>query len=344
MRLIPFSRRTFIAAVGLLLTGSLPVNGSEFPVWPVPGDAFARGEPLEEWVQPTATGRPESALFGCVRNNGNRFHEAIDIAPVLERRRGEATDPVKAIHPGRVAYVNRVAGNSSYGRYVVLEHPELAPAIYTLYAHLASIPDAIETGEPVAAGDVLGIMGRSAGGYRIPPSRAHLHLEIGLRLTNRFDDWYDRQAYSSENHHGNFNGMNLTGWDPLDYFTAWRDGRVSSVATYLATIEPGLLLHIRTSQYPEFLERYPQLKADGSPETDRAGWEIALSPWGLPLYLRALRDRELRGARNPGDISVVAVNESGLETYACRDIVIRRNGKPYLGSGGRRVLELLFTP
>ena len=328
----------------IVLVGVLRALQGEAPVWPLSGEAFSEGRPLVDFVQPTASGKPESALFGCVRNSGNRFHEAIDLAPVLERRRGEATDPVRAIHPGRVVHINRVAGQSSYGRYVVMEHPGLVPAIYSLYAHLARIADGLERGNSLDAGETLGIMGHSAGGYYIPPSRAHLHLEVGLRLTRDFQDWYDRQGYKSENHHGNFNGMNLSGWDPLDYFTAWRDGEVLSLEAYFERIPPGIVLHIRTSRYPDFLERYPHLKETGCPESERVGWEVTLSPWGLPLGLRGLRERELLGVVHPGDISVIAVNEEGLEAYACRDLTVRRNGNLYLGSGGRRVLELLFNP
>lgn len=315
---------------------------AQAPQWPIPGDAFARGEPAASFVQPTASGTPESALFGCVRNDGSRFHEAIDLAPVLPRRRGEAVDPVGAVHSGRVVHLNRIAGQSSYGRYVVLEHPDLSPAVYTLYAHLAAIPEGLEPGQAVAAGQEIGTMGRSAGGYSIPAARAHLHLEIGLRLSQRFQAWYDRQGFSSDNDHGNFNGMNLLGWDPLDYFAAWREGRVDSPGAYLAGMDPGVVLHLRTRRTPDFLERYPVLKAEGCPESERAGWEIFLSPWGLPLSFRPLAEAEISGAREEGDVSVIAVNEAGLAAFACRRIASYRNGQASLESGGRQILELLF--
>lgn len=332
------------AAIIALLASLAAAFAGEAPLWPVPGKAFERGEPYAAFLQPTASGEPESALFGCVRTNGRRFHEAIDIAPVLPRRRGEATDPVRAVHAGRVVHVNRIAGNSSYGRYVVLEHPGLQPAIYTLYAHLATIADGIEPGMEVDRRAELGIMGRSAGGYVIPRSRAHLHLEVGLRLSGDFQSWYDRQGYESENHHGDFNGMNLIGWDPLDYFAAWREGRVSSLLEYIEGLEPGILLHIRTRRYPDFLERYPQLKLDGCSEPQRAGWELILTAWGLPVSLKPLTENELRGVRHAGDISILAINRPALEAFACRKIVSGRNGRFVLASGGHHILELLFKP
>jgi peptidoglycan LD-endopeptidase LytH len=313
-------------------------------VWPVPGDAFAAGRPFAEFVQPTASGEPESALFGCVRSEGNRFHEGLDLAPVLARRRGEASDPVGAIHDGVVVHINAVAGNSSYGRYVVLEHPDLAPGLYSLYAHLASVTDGLRPGARLSAGAPLGIMGRSAGGYTIPRARAHLHLEVGLRLSDSFDAWFDRQGYKSPNHHGNFNGMNLMGWDPLDYFSAFRDGRARSPLEYLESIPPAVLLHIRTGRLPDFLRRYPQLWLDGCPEDQRAGWEVVLSAWGLPLSLKPLRAGELRGAPGAGDISVLAIDREALSAYACRRIVTVENDVVRLDAGGRQLLEILFMP
>jgi murein DD-endopeptidase MepM/ murein hydrolase activator NlpD len=317
---------------------------AQAPLWPLPGTHFEDKRPYAEFVQPTAAGTTESALFGCVRNDGSRFHEAIDLAPVLPRKSGRTTDPVKAIYGGRVAHINRISGNSSYGRYVVVEHIGLEPAVYSLYAHLASIPDSLQAGDSVEAGDELGILGRSAGGYSIPRSRAHLHLEVGLRLSDDFESWYQRNRYSSPNLHGNYNGMNLIGLDPLDFYTAFRDGRVTTILEYLEQLPPALMLHIRTRRYPDFLELYPQLKLDGCSESERAGWEVILSGWGFPLSLRPLREADLRGVRAPGDISIVASNQSEIDAYGCRDLTTDRNGQLFLGSGGRMVLELLFKP
>ena len=65
-------------------------------VWPTESKAFGNGAPYEEFIQPTASGRPESGLFVDTRNNGYRFHEGIDIKPVRRDRKGEALDGVFA--------------------------------------------------------------------------------------------------------------------------------------------------------------------------------------------------------------------------------------------------------
>ncbi|MGJ3243942.1 MAG: M23 family metallopeptidase, partial [Opitutales bacterium] len=106
----------------LLGTGVLRAAGLENLVWPTPNPAFMRGEPIEAFVQPTVSGDPESGLFGCVRNDGSRFHEGLDLFPLYRDGRGEARDPVYAILPGRIVHINTSAGLSSYGRYVVVMH------------------------------------------------------------------------------------------------------------------------------------------------------------------------------------------------------------------------------
>ena len=323
----------------------LPLTtGAQAPVWPVPGEVPELPGEYAAIVQPTASGQAESALFGCVRNNGNRFHEAVDIAPVLERKRGEATDPVVAIHDGIVRHISTVAGNSSYGRYVVLEHPGLDLQIYSLYSHLAKVEPGLKVGQNLQAGQVLGIMGRSAGGYSIPRERAHLHLEIGLRLSGTFETWYQRQAYRTPNQHGNFNGMNLIGFDPLAYFGAFQKGGVESPHGFDEALPPAVMLHLYTTRRPDFLDRYPELLLPGAGPDKQAGWEVILSAWGMPLSIKPLRADELKGVDAPGAISVVGINRASLDAYGCRDIIDEKRGKVTLGRIGQNIIEILFMP
>ncbi len=330
-------------AIFLVLLAGLACSAAG-PLWPLPEDPFEKGQEYPEFVQPTASGQSESALFGCIRNGGNRFHEAIDLAPVLPRSKGEVTDPVAAIYDGVVRHVSRVSGNSSYGRYVVLEHPGQDLAVYSLYAHLSRIEKGLEPGQIVRAGQQIGVMGRSAGGYTIPRQRSHLHLEIGLRLTDAFEEWYRRQGYDTPNQHGPFNGINLVGWDPLDYFQAFREGRAESPLGYIGSLPPAVMLHVFTTRRPDFLERYPELVLPGCEPSEQAGWEVLLSAWGLPLSFKPIRQEDLNGVRNPGDISVVGINREALEAYACRDIIDERGDRVLLGRGGQTLMEILFMP
>ena len=330
-----------LALLAFILTHAL---GASQPVWPVAGSTFTHAGDYPSWGQATASGEPSSALFGCVRTNGKRFHEAIDIAPVGKRRRGEATDQVVAIHPGVVKHISTVSGNSSYGRYVVVEHPGLDIQVYSLYAHLAKIRPGLAVGQMVDAGDELGIMGRSAGGYTIPRERAHLHLEIGLRLSDQFQEWYRRQNFTSPNRHGNFNGMNLVGLDPAAYYEAFRLRKVNSPLDFIEQLPPAVQVHVMTPRMPDFAKRYPELVLPGCKDTERGGWEVLLGPSGLPLAMKPLRTSELRGVAKAGDISVVGVDRRALEACSCRRIIEEKKGKVILGRGGQQVMELLFMP
>ena len=164
---------------GFLLASVLQVKAlaTHLPHWPTINTAFSEGSPLSAFIQPTASGLIESGLFGCVRNGGSRFHEGFDLYPVQRDARGEALDSILCILPGTVVHVSSIAGHSSYGRYVVIAHREESLEFYSLYAHLASIKSGIKPGVNLESGAILGVMGRSAAGYHIPKSRAHLHFE-----------------------------------------------------------------------------------------------------------------------------------------------------------------------
>ena len=68
-----------------------------------------------------------------------------------------------------------------------------------------------------AGGKVLGVMGHSSTNETaIPKERAHLHFEVGLLLSEKFQAWYDAEEDNrgTPNQHGIFNGQNLMGFDP----------------------------------------------------------------------------------------------------------------------------------
>ncbi len=118
--------------------------------------------------QPTASGRPQSALYGSTRT-GRRgkylratFHEGIDLAACRRDRRNRPLDEIFAVADGQAAYINRIAGNSNYGKYVVLTHADPVGKIYTLYAHLAAIAPGLRAGRPVQAGQTIGRMGNTS--------------------------------------------------------------------------------------------------------------------------------------------------------------------------------------
>ncbi|HEY0946059.1 MAG TPA: M23 family metallopeptidase [Opitutaceae bacterium] len=309
--------------------------------WPTPNPAFREGMGIERFVQPTVSGETTSGLFGCVRSDGAQFHEGLDLFPVARDAHGEAIDAVFAAMPGVVAHVNARPAESSYGRYVVLEHTGAAPAVYTLYAHLRAVQPGLKRGDRVTPGQVLGTMGRSAGGYSIPKDRAHLHFEIGVRVTDAFQAWYDGRKFGSPNEHGVWNGMNLMGLDPLDFYRKLQERRVDDVAGYFAQMETAVRLRIATRRVPDFAIRYPVLVKGAVPAEGRAGWEIRFNATGVPFAWRPLGPGELSGYK-PDEVRIVEVNTAVTHACRCKALVVKRGSRSEPGKDLQTVLQQLF--
>jgi peptidoglycan LD-endopeptidase LytH len=277
-----------------------------------------------------------------VRSSGTQFHEGIDIKPVSRDRRGEPLDLIFAVMAGVVRHISSAPGASSYGRYVVLEHPGASPAVYTLYAHLARIDPALRTGQPVAVGAVLGTMGHSSGGYTIPKERSHLHFEIGVVLTHDFQPWYDRKKFGSRNDHGIWNGMNLLGADPLAFFNDWRSGRISQVQDFFTRMDEVVRVRIATFNTPDFVTRYPSLLTKPLPLGTVAGWEIRFGWTGIPFAWTPLSVSEVAGMKLHQP-QIVDVNTTVERRERSRSLAVpRRGGGWTVGRDLDTVLQLLF--
>lgn len=266
----------------LLCLGTPPLGATEV-AWPTTMERAAIRTPAD-YLQPTVSGKLESALFGMVREDGRRFHEGIDIKPSRTDREGEPLDLVLAAMDGEVAYLNPKA-SGGYGQYIVLLHAGAEIPVYTLYAHLARIEPSLRVGQPVRRGKSIGLMGRTADADSpITKDRAHLHFEVGLVLSKGFNLWYASQPENkqSRNLHGLFNGMNLVGMDPL---LVIGKGKVDVLAA-LRSQPTAFTVGLRTSKPPDFVTRYPAL-VRGDP-TRAVGWYVEFSWQGMPTSWTAL--------------------------------------------------------
>jgi hypothetical protein len=330
-----------LLVVGVLGTGATPAARAAIDlVFPTPNKTWDRGD-IGTFVQPTVSGDPESGLFGCVRTGGAQFHEGLDIKPMARDRRGEATDPIFAAMDGIVKHVSLSPGNSRYGRYIVIEHPEQTPAVYTLYAHLARVEPGIRAGGAVKKGQTIATMGRSAGGYAIDKERAHLHFEIGLRATDDFASWYAWKRFGSKNEHGAYNGMNLFGIDPLDFLRQWRAGRVQSFQQYFDRMRPMVTLRVATTRVPDFIRRYPSLLTrpiDGL----IGGWEVRCNGTGLPYSWTPLSPNEVIGMRM-NEVRIVAADAAALRSSRCKQLVKPRGGGHLPGDDLQTMLQQVFA-
>ena len=100
--------------------------------------------------------------FGCVRSDGWQMHEGLDIRCLQRDKHGEPTDPVMATADGTVVYINSRPSLSNYGNYIVVRHQIEGMEIYSLYAHLHNAREGLRVGQPVKAGEVIALMGRTA--------------------------------------------------------------------------------------------------------------------------------------------------------------------------------------
>ncbi|MBN1674656.1 MAG: M23 family metallopeptidase [Kiritimatiellae bacterium] len=320
------------------------VNQLETLVWPTeadpqPGELDA---PSLRLFQPTAAGTVESALYGSTRTGESggrlysRFHEGIDIRAQRRDRRGRATDAVRAAAAGTVAYVNRAAGNSSYGLYVVLTHEQPFGTAYTLYAHLAEVAPGIRPGAAVTPGETLGTIGHTST-LGIPEPRSHVHFEIGLIQNQHFRKWHRAHKTAGQADHGICHGWNLTGIDPLDVFRMHAQRGVFDWQRYLATHPVAVHLLI-AREYPlDYFRRYPSLWQGAA--YDGNGMVLKVSAGAVLLGGRNATAEE-RARQGRQKACVLRTDEQALGRNG-RHLIRRSRGKWTLTSAGERWLSIL---
>jgi murein DD-endopeptidase MepM/ murein hydrolase activator NlpD len=287
-------------------------------------------------------GRPwTSGQFGCVRSEGFKFHEGLDIRCLARDRRGEPTDPVMASADGTVAYISTRAGLSNYGIYVVLRHQVEGLEIYTLYAHLSAVRKGLRIGDTVRAGEVVATMGRTTNTREgISKERAHLHFEIDLVANGRYAAWHASTLKGVRNDHGNFNGRNLLGIDPAAIFREQaRLGAGFRLVQFLQSQPVLARVAVRGAQ-PAWVRRYPQLVVR-NPVAERegiAGYEFSLAFNGLPIRITPRSARELPGN---GKVQLLDVNAAELAQHPCGKMVFKRGQVWTLLPKGQELIDLL---
>ena len=282
---------------------------------------------FEDFIQPTVSGEISSGTFGMVREDGKRFHEGLDIRPSRVLANGEAADRIFSAIAGKVAYLNHET-NGPYGKYVVLVHPEAEIEVYTLYAHLAAIDKNLRVGDPLPQGKAIALMGRSSTPENPTPlERSHLHFEVGLRLSDSFNRWYNKKndPLKNPNLHGIWNGQNLVGFDPSYILKSTRVNLLDVVHN----LPTALAVVIRTRTAPDFVYRYPGL-TNGEAST-AAGWYIEFTWHGLPKHWTALPADSKQLPSN--GFKIVGMNPQ------MRDLMIQRQ---MLASDGKKPGEILI--
>jgi len=259
-----------------------------------------------------------------------RFHEGIDIAPVKRDKAGNPLDLVMSIAKGKVVHTSDIAGRSNYGKYVVVEHDWENSKVYSLYAHLAEITARV--GDAVNPGSVLGRMGYTGAGLN--RTRAHVHLEIALLMSEHYEGWH-KTYFGSANYHGNFNGMNLAGVDVAAFFLEHRANPDLKFSEFVLSRPAQFKVLVPASGIkPEFLARYPWMKRGEVP--DPVSWEIGFAATGHAISFTP-------SIRPISQAAVSHIRPSEIpQRWLTRGLLRGEGNHASLSSSGRQLLALVL--
>lgn len=333
-------KRVRALAAILLLAAVAPIAAQPLTLPTANRHLFDPGA-AERFYAPTPGKTWTSGCFGCSRSDGRQFHEGIDILRTTTDRAGEPTDPVRAAAAGSVAYINHKAGESSFGKYVVLRHDLEGIRIYTLYAHLRDVAAGLQPGAELRAGDAVGILGRTTNTKtRIARERAHLHFEISLVLSDQFDRWHRENYQGARNEHGVWNGRNFQGLDPAEVLQRQqREGTGFSLLDYIR--QQPELFRVLVPKNDFFYARFYRPLMRRNPVAEREGikgFEIVFNFAGVPCQLIPRAASEVTFGAG---YRLLSVNEAEQKARGCRDFVVRQRGTWALSRTAVQLLDLL---
>lgn len=295
----------------------------------------------ERFFVPTVGKTWKSGCFGCVRTEGWQLHEGLDIRCLQRDKKGEAVDPVMATADGTVAYVNRKAGLSNYGNYLIVRHIVDGIEIYSIYAHLREIREDLKPGATVKSGEAIGVMGRTANTREgISKDRAHVHFELNLFVNDQFPAWYKKTYPKQRNDHGQWNGQNLLGIDPRAILLEQQEQGAKFNLIRLIQSQPELCrVFVRETKFP-WLARYAPLVRSNpiAAKEGVVGYEISLNFIGIPISLTPRAASEIKSKAR---VQLISVNEAEYQKNPCRKLVTKRSGRWELANNGLRLIELL---
>jgi len=186
----PPSRRTALAVrqQPTAPADTMPLPGSFGPEWPPTEASLIADLGRDAWLHPLAgplrrMPARDSRVFGAERPGDRpiecrKGHCGVDLG-------GEIWgEQVHVAHDGIVDRVQRDANEQHGGHYVRIAHRNAT--VFTQYFHLAAVPRWVQSGTPVKAGDVIGLLGDTG----VKESTAHLHFTVSVRPANDWPEQY----------------------------------------------------------------------------------------------------------------------------------------------------------
>ncbi len=293
-----------------------------------------------QFFQGTAGHDWRSGQYGCVRSGGRQFHEGIDVRCLERDRRGEPKDRVLAVADGEVAYAARVAGQSSYGRYLLVRHRWDGVEVFSLYSHLADFAPGLRSGQQVKRGDWLAVLGHS-GTQNIPKDRSHLHFEISFQLNRNFAAWFaPKLAKGDRNDHASYNGINLLGIDPAPVFLSAHENPPMNFRKHMES-QPVAFTVLFSARRPplSFMQSQQWCIVHGPEPAPVTAYEVWFMAVGVPTFVLPRTDVTVPAAR------VLSVNEPAVNACPARRMVERdakRRGWQFTNRGAELMEMLSF--
>src|SRR4051812_34139667 len=317
-----------VALILVLACASGVWTAGQVFILPTPNRALVAEGTLGEKYLVGTIGKPwQSGGYGCVRSEGYKMHEGLDIRCTQRDKSGEPIDPVVASAAGTVAYINTKPGLSNYGRYVVIRHTIEGLEICTLYAHLSEVQESLAVGQVVKQGQRIARMGRSTNTHEgISKDRAHLHFEFDFVLNDHYAAWHKQYLVGQRNDHGDWNGFNLAAIDPAPLLLgAAREGTNFSLLKHVQARKEAIRVVVRDTKF-SFLKHYPSLiKSNPTVAKEAvAGYEIALDFNGAPIEMIPRAASELKSASK---MRLLSINEAELAEHRCCRLVTTRKGQ-----------------
>ncbi len=337
---------TAFSSVSALHAAEPASTATDQPLFVMPTDnhALLDGLPQDfyQFVDRNENGKVtqvwEGGQFGFVRNPATlksgehiftRFHEGLDIKPMVRDARGEPADIIHAIAAGEVVHCADKPSASNYGRYVVIRHEWGEGPFCSLYAHLARID--CKVGDKVNAGTPIALMGHTGDG--IDCRRAHVHVELCLFLSSRFAAWHD-DVTASLNFHGMWNGLNLVGMNLAEVLKTKTREPGASVAAMVKSSPPHFRIRVRGDAEMELLQHYPWLCPVPVPKEHPRSWKTTFTAWGLPVKIEPCDEPA------PGFVLEWAEASSIPQYSLTRGLLAGSTPKASLTSSGESYLRL----
>ncbi|HUB88057.1 MAG TPA: M23 family metallopeptidase [Verrucomicrobiae bacterium] len=336
-------RRAFLTGSLLLLFSGSIFAQTPFQ-FPTANHALYEIGGMAKFFAPTEPDKPwTSGSFGCVRDDGQRVHEGLDILHLQTNKRGEPTDPVMATADGTVVFFNTRPALSNYGNYILIRHIIQGIEIYSLYGHLSAVQSGLKIGDAVKAGEVIGTMGRTSNTDVIAQWRAHVHFSLNVLLNDNFAAWFKTASPGERNDFGEWSGLNLRGLDARQILLDEHNPvHPLNLLNFFQSQTELCRVLVRATNFP-YVKRYPMLvlKNPIAEKEGVAGYEIALNFNGVPF---ALMPRAASEIKSPAKYQLLSVNEAEEAANPCRHLVAKRDGHWELANEGLRELELLTYP